>query len=115
MKKIKLLSVLFLMLLISCQNKIDSSSDAAFKSSINKIGESMSDDEKTEFFNAVKVISFNEMFEGRMDLKKVMEIGSEKEKLKDLQSKFNGMTAVDVIKEANGIKEERQNKEQVTN
>ena len=68
----------------------------------------MSEDEKSEFMKAIQIVSFNEMF-NNMDVKKVQDIGSGKEKVKNLQSRFNGMTAVDVIKE------ERENKEQFTN
>ncbi|MFA8300936.1 MAG: DUF6694 family lipoprotein [Hyphomicrobiales bacterium] len=109
MKKALLLLGLFTFMLASCVKKIDGSSQEAMKSSIIEIKESMNDDEKKEFEQALMLVSFQ-----GLNFKDLIKDRNPEKALDGITSVLDGMTAEDVITLSEEIKleRERQKREQ---
>jgi hypothetical protein len=111
MKKINYLLIgAILLLFVSCAKKIDGTSEESMASSIGEIKQSLSEQERNEFEDALKLIMFQDL-----DFADIMkgEKGAENV-IGDVKSKLNGMTATDVVDKGKKIKLEieRKKKEQ---
>ncbi len=84
---------------VSCSQKIDCSTDEAMKLSIKEINESLNEEEKVEFSEALKLVMFS-----KVDLKQMIANGKDDNTVNDIKSKLDGKTASDIIEEANQIK-----------
>lgn len=113
MKLLKIILLAFtLSLLAACgQPKVDGSSDEAMKKSIEKIGKSLSEDEKKKFQQAVVAIAFSEAMSG-MDMGKMMrgESPDPEEMQAKVREKLNGKTAQEIIAEGERIRTEMEKK-----
>lgn len=91
--------------IISCKKRIDSSSKESIKKSITQISQSLSDEEKEEFQESLRLIMFNDL-----DLSKLMIDDSAEKTSQDFKSKIDGMSAEEIIKAGNLIKEKNEQK-----
>lgn len=107
MKNIIVILSLLSLLLIGCSEKrIDSTSDESMKSSIETIKESLTEEKKVEFEDAIKAISVAE-------IGNIFEAAANKEGIqRKIKDKLNGKTADEIITEGNRIIAERKKKEQ---
>jgi hypothetical protein len=111
---IKMRSVIFVLWMIvflfsSCTKVIDSSSEEAMVSSIEKIKKSLDGEKKEQFEESMKLI----MLHG-LDFGELMQEGGAEEAVSDMRAKLDGKTADDIIAEGKKIKAEieRKKKEQ---
>ncbi|MFA8300741.1 MAG: DUF6694 family lipoprotein [Hyphomicrobiales bacterium] len=102
MKRLILLLSLFVLMFTSCAKKIDGSSKEAMQSSIAEISESMNEEEKTEFQQALMLVTFS-----GVELRDLIKDKDPDETAADLLSVLDGMTASEVISLAEEIKEKR--------
>lgn len=105
MKKSILVAILAVLVSGCGDKKVDSSTDEKFKSSIEIVKNSLPDEKKQEFEEAVKVLAFSEvgnLFEAAANPEGVQR------KIKD---KLHGKTAEEIISEGNLIIAERKKKE----
>ncbi len=111
MKKFKAILFLFFVTLIvvSCGDpKVDASTDESMKASIEKVRQSLPQDKKDSFDNALKILAFNQVDLKGLFAEGASGIGSTKEKMKDA---LNGKTGFEILAEAEIIKNERKEKE----
>lgn len=103
----KLIAMVILATLVSgCgDKKVDSSTDEKFKSSIESVKSSLTDEKKKEFEEAVQVMAFSEI--GNIFEAAANPDGMQR-KIKD---KLHGKTADEIISEGNRIIAERKKKE----
>jgi len=106
-----LLSLLLLFLVGCTEPVIDTSSDAAMKNSIAKVEESLPDDKKAEFKEAIKYMLFSQL-----DMKSIFAnafsgIQVDKDKLQaDMKKAVDGKTGLQVIEEARKLRDQREAK-----
>lgn len=105
MKKANLYLSIIAILLSSCAEKIDGSSEDAMKTSIEEIEKSLDDEKKKKFEESMQLI----MFHG-LDFGKLMQEGGAEETVSDLKSKLDGKTAADIIEEGDRIRAEIERK-----
>ena len=105
MKKLITITVLAILVIGCGEKKVDSSTDEKFKSSIDNVKSSLTEEKKKEFENAVKVMAFSEI--GNIFEAAANPDGMQR-KVKD---KLNGKTADEIILEGNKIIAERKEKE----
>ncbi len=111
MKIFKAILMLFLFLsFLQCGSpKIDSSTEESTEKSIQKIRESLPENKRSEFDEALQTLLF-----GQIDLADIMAENSDP---KDLQDKFkkaiHGKTADEIISESNRVLEKRREKEKL--
>jgi hypothetical protein len=98
-----------IILLSSCNKKIDGSSDEKMQSSIEEIKESLNEEERSKFEESLQLI----MFHG-LDFGKILEEGNADNLITDIKSSLDGKTASEIIAEGNRINAEieRKKKEQ---
>jgi len=106
MKNIIVVLSLLSLLLIGCsQKRIDSTSEESMKSSIETIKETLTEEKKVEFEEAIKAISLAE-------IGNIFEAAANKEGIqRKIKDKLNGKTADEIIAEGNRIITERKKKE----
>ncbi len=100
-----LLMALAVSVLGGCKDKVDGSSDAAFKESMEKMAEELSEEDKKKLGAAMMTVMFTEMAEVAK-ASKGKTSGEETNKI--LREKLDGMTADDII--ALGEKLEKEGK-----
>lgn len=105
MKKIITMAILLILVTGCGDKKVDSSTDEKFKSSIESVKNSLTEDKRKEFEDAVQVIAFSEignLFEAAADPDGVQ---------RKIKNKLNGKTADEIIAESNQILAERKKNE----
>ena len=107
-KKLILISVLVLFLSGCSDPKIDASTDESIKVSIEKVRQSLPDDKRAEFDDALKILAFSQISLKGLFADGATGVSSAKGKMKDV---LNGKTGEEVIAEAERIKKERKEKE----
>lgn len=110
-KKLLWLILILFIALTGCSNpKIDTSTDETMKASIAKVGESLPENERAKFFDAIKIVSFNEL-----DLKDLFAAGitGTNTTMAKVKQTLNGKTGAEVIEQAEQIAKERKEKEGV--
>jgi hypothetical protein len=109
MKKYILHSILLCLLMVSCQQKIDGSSEESMKSSIEEINESLDNSKKEQFQESMQLM----MFSG-LEFSESMKDGGAEKTVQDFKTRIDGMTADDVIEEGDKIRKaiEKKKKEQ---
>lgn len=109
MKKNVLLPFLLCLLIVSCQKKIDGSSEESMKNSIKEINESLEDDKKEDFQESMQLMMFN-----GLELSDIMESGGAEKTAEDFKTRIDGMSADEIIEEGDKIKKqiEQKKKEQ---
>lgn len=105
MKKIITMAILLILVTGCGDKKVDSSTDEKFKSSMESVKSSLTEDRKKEFEEAVQVMAFSEI--GNIFEAAANPDGMQR-KIKD---KLNGKTADEIIAEGNRILAERKKKE----
>lgn len=95
------------LLLISCNKKIDGTTDDTLKESIVEMKKSMDDDEVKKFEEAIQLVMIQNINFAQM----MSSEDGAKENFEDIKSRLNGKTAKEIIKEAESIKEEQKKKE----
>ncbi|WP_150452316.1 DUF6694 family lipoprotein [Arenibacter lacus] len=101
MKKVTLFAILTLLLIVSCQKKIDGSSQESMKKSIEKINKSLDDSKTEEFQESIQLMMFN-----GHELADLMKEDGAENMAKDFKSRIDGMTADDIIEAGKKIKKE---------
>lgn len=95
-----LVIVALLFVFTSCEQKIDGSSEESFEHSMDEIKASLKGEEKENFKKAVAFIAFN-----NIDLKEVFSGESDSEEIqKSITERLDGMTAKEVIAEAERLR-----------
>ncbi|MFH2349653.1 DUF6694 family lipoprotein [Enterobacter hormaechei] len=106
----KLAGVIALSLLLSAcdKPKIDTSSDQSTKESIQKVRESLPDDKKSQFDEAVKVVALSQI-----DMRELMKAGASSGDVYEgkIKTALEGKTGEEVITYAETIRLEREKKE----
>ena len=105
MKKFILLPILLCLLIVSCQKKIDGSSEESMKNSIEEINKSLEGDKKEEFQESMQLMMFN-----GLELSDLMKDGGAEKKAEDFKTRIDGLTADDIIEEGDKIKKEIEKK-----
>ena len=105
MKKNILFPILLCLLIISCQKKIDGSSEESMKNSIEEINKSLEDNKKEEFQESMKLMMFN-----GLELSDLMKDGGTEKTAVDFKMRIDGLTADDIIEEGDKIKKEIEKK-----
>lgn len=109
--KVFILAWVVVIALAGCSDpKIDTTSDESIKASIEKVRQSLPQDKKDDFDEALRILAFSQI-----DLKDIFTqgatgIGNTEAKMKDV---LNGKTGIELIAEAARIKKERKEKERV--
>ena len=83
MKKFILLPILLCLLIVSCQKKIDGSSEESMKNSIEEINKSLEGDKKEEFQESMQLMMFN-----GLELSDLMKDGGAEKKPKILKQEL---------------------------
>lgn len=105
----KLILLLLMIFIVGCSDpKIDASSDESMKASIEKVRQSLPQDKKDKFDEALKVLAFSTIDLKGLFAEGASGVGSTKGKMKEA---LNGKTGTEVIEEADRIKRERKEKE----
>lgn len=95
-------------LVVGCSDpKINSSSEEAFKASIEKVRQSLDDQKRQEFDSALQQVAFSNLNIEAM----LMGTASKESIARDMQASLNGKSADDVIAVASAIRAEREAKE----
>lgn len=105
MKRIITMAILLILVTGCGDKKVDSSTDEKFKSSMESVKSSLTEDRRKEFEEAVQVVAFSEI--GSLFEAAANPDGMQR-KIKD---KLNGKTADEIIAEGNQILAERRKKE----
>jgi len=102
MNRLKIIFFLWVFTIISCAEKLDSTTDESMQESIKAVSNSLDDNQKKEFEEALQTIMLS-----NLDVSSLMngEDGAN-EMISDVRQKLNGLTASDVIKEGNRIQTE---------
>ncbi|WP_130626065.1 DUF6694 family lipoprotein [Enterococcus sp. A8] len=106
----KIVGVLLLScLLVGCDKpKIDSSTDAAMKSSIAKVRDSLPENKREEFDNALKVVAFSNI--NMADLMRSTSNNDNEEISKKMRESLSGKTGEEIISYAQQVTAEREMK-----
>lgn len=106
----KLILMVFLMILVTgcVDNKIDSSTDEKFESSINTMKNSLSDEKKKKFETAIHAIADAEFYNTNV-FETASNLGGVERKIKD---KLHGKTVDEVIAEGDLVIAEQKRREQ---
>ncbi|APY10168.1 hypothetical protein BWZ22_02480 [Seonamhaeicola sp. S2-3] len=109
MKKRILFAILTSILIVSCQKKIDGSTEESMKKSIEEINESLDESKKEEFQESMQLMMFN-----GLELADLMKEDGAENMANDFKTRVDGMTAEDIIEEGKKIKKqiEQKKKEQ---
>jgi hypothetical protein len=110
MKQVKFSIIAILVLIMSsCAEKIDTTTDETMKESVKKVKESLEGEKKEKFENSLKLL----MFSG-MDFKQILSDGDPDKTVNDMKSLIDGKTADEIIAEGEKIQKEidRKKKEQ---
>lgn len=107
MNRMKLLGFLFIALsIVGCSKpKIDASSNATMKASIEKVRESLPEQERQKFDNALTILAFNQVNMKDLFAEAATGPGNFENKVRD---SLDGKTGEQVIAEANRIQAERE-------
>ncbi len=107
-KKLLLLPVLMLVVAGCSDPTIDASTDESMKASIETVRESLPQEQRAKFDDALKILAFSQIDLKGLFAEGASGAGSTKGKMKDT---LNGKTGEEVIAEAERIKRERKEKE----
>ena len=111
MRTLKII-VLALILAACGEPKIDASTEESMKSSMEQIKARMTTEERAEFEKAAQVVLMTEV-----DFKEMMQAALRGEEFdseqvaSDMKNRLDGMTAADILSEAERIKSERKQRE----
>lgn len=105
MKKTHLILFLLFILILSCQKKIDGSSEESLKKSIEEINESLDVGKKEEFQESMQLLMFNSL-----ELCDLLKEGGTEKTVEDFKTRLDGMTAQGIIEEGKKIKKVIENK-----
>lgn len=107
----KIVGVLFLsFLLAGCDKpKIDSSTDDAMKSSIAKVRESLPENKREEFDNALKIVAFSNI--NMADLMRASSESDKEDLSKKMREPLSGKTGDEIISYAQQVTAERELKQ----
>lgn len=104
-----ILPFLMAVLIAGCSDpKIDATTDESMKASIEKVRQSLPQDKRDSFDEALKILAFSQIDLKGLFAEGASGVGSTKGKMKDA---LNGKTGLQVIAEADRIKKERKEKE----
>lgn len=108
MRKLTAVIALALLLTACDKPKIDASSDHSLKESIQKVRESLPDDKKARFDDALKVVAFSQL-----SMSELMQIGATSGTIYEakINAALEGKTGDDIINYAQNIRLEREKKE----
>lgn len=109
MRKILILFPVIMLLITGCSEPtIDGTTDESMKASIEMVRESLPQDKKTQFDDALKILAFSQMSLKGLFADGASGVSTTKGKMKDA---LNGKSGEEVIAEAEKIKRERKEKE----
>lgn len=109
MNQKQVLLPLVLLLVAGCSEPtIDASSDQAWSASIDKVRQSLPQEQKAKFDEAVQVLAFSQQDLTRFLEEGISSISPTRQQMKDV---LNGKTGEEVIMEAERIKREREENE----
>ncbi len=110
MKRVLFISLTALLLIGCSEAKIDTSSDESMKASIEKVRKSLPEDKRGTFDEALKVLAFSQINLKDIFAQGASGVGDTQAKVKE---SLNGKTGIEVIAEAERVKQERKEKEKV--
>jgi len=109
-KKLIFLPIIMLFIVGCSDPKIDASTDESMKASIEKVRQSLPQEKKAKFDDALKILAFSQISLKGLFADGASGISSTKGKMKDA---LNGKSGEEVIAEADRIKKERKEKEKI--
>lgn len=109
MRKNTLLIAMLMLIVAGCSDPtIDASTDDSMKASIETVRESLPQEQREKFDDALKILAFSQIDLKGLFAEGASGAGSTKGKMKDA---LNGKTGKEVIAEAERVKQERKEKE----